>query len=257
MRTERMSVSMSFEDMTEQEEADKLEESRALEKTVFSPERAAGEVRRLSGLCIGHSLDKVRAVDIQSPMAIYLNVNDSTVGPYSDAELRDMLNHREIRGDVLAWKEGDPEWTTLEQCLGLSAPAAAEPTPIAVMSAAAPVAGATPMRGLSPAEALRAKMGTPAAAPEAKEEPAARPQRAAAMADAQFVAAESRRVAEARSEHATKNMLYGALWCIGGTIATVIGYINASSGHGGGRYMVFWGAIVFGGIQFLRGLFGR
>jgi hypothetical protein len=38
-------------------------------------------------------------------------------------------------------------------------------------------------------------------------------------------------------------MLFGALWCIGGIIATVsdLGYI-------------FWGAIVFGAIQFFRGL---
>jgi hypothetical protein len=38
-------------------------------------------------------------------------------------------------------------------------------------------------------------------------------------------------------------MLYGALWCGGGTIATManIGFF-------------FWGAIIFGGIQLVRGL---
>jgi hypothetical protein len=43
---------------------------------------------------------------------------------------------------------------------------------------------------------------------------------------------------------AGKDMLYGALWCIGGTIATIsnVGFI-------------FWGAILFGGIQFLKGLY--
>jgi len=42
---------------------------------------------------------------------------------------------------------------------------------------------------------------------------------------------------------AKKDMLYGALWCIGGTVLTLsnIGFI-------------FWGAILFGGIQFFRGL---
>jgi len=42
---------------------------------------------------------------------------------------------------------------------------------------------------------------------------------------------------------ANKDLIYGALWCIGGIVATAaeIGYI-------------FWGAIVFGGIQFLKGL---
>lgn len=47
----------------------------------------------------------------------------------------------------------------------------------------------------------------------------------------------------AKKAKANKDMLYGGLWCAGGTIATMadIGYI-------------FWGAIVFGGIQFFRGL---
>jgi len=46
------------------------------------------------------------------------------------------------------------------------------------------------------------------------------------------------------SERANKDMLYGGLWCLGGTVLTLmdIGFI-------------FWGAIVFGAIQFLRGLF--
>jgi hypothetical protein len=48
---------------------------------------------------------------------------------------------------------------------------------------------------------------------------------------------------KAKLEKAKKEMLYGALWCIGGTLATAaqIGFI-------------FWGAILFGTIQFLRGL---
>ena len=46
-----------------------------------------------------------------------------------------------------------------------------------------------------------------------------------------------------RNQRANKNMLYGALWCIGGTIATL-----ADFGY------IFWGAIVFGAIQFFAGL---
>ena len=43
--------------------------------------------------------------------------------------------------------------------------------------------------------------------------------------------------------HIDKDVLYGALWCAGGIIATVadIGFI-------------FWGAIVFGGYQLIKGL---
>ncbi|TDW44335.1 hypothetical protein EV144_10988 [Flavobacterium sp. 270] len=48
---------------------------------------------------------------------------------------------------------------------------------------------------------------------------------------------------EATQGQAKKDMLYGALWCVGGTILTLshIGFI-------------FWGAIVFGGIQFFKGV---
>ncbi len=46
----------------------------------------------------------------------------------------------------------------------------------------------------------------------------------------------------AQNEGAKKDMLYGALWCVGGTVLTIadVGFI-------------FWGAIVFGAIQFIRG----
>jgi hypothetical protein len=49
-------------------------------------------------------------------------------------------------------------------------------------------------------------------------------------------------IQEAKKERANKDMLYGALWCIGGIVATAadIGFI-------------FWGAIVFGAIQFIKG----
>lgn len=55
---------------------------------------------------------------------------------------------------------------------------------------------------------------------------------------------------EAIREAGKKNMLYGALWCIGGIVVTAVTYSAAS---GGGTYIVTWGAIVFGTIQFFRG----
>jgi hypothetical protein len=45
-------------------------------------------------------------------------------------------------------------------------------------------------------------------------------------------------------QEAIKDMLYGALWCIGGTVATLADF-----------GFVFWGAIVFGGIQFFQGVY--
>jgi hypothetical protein len=47
-----------------------------------------------------------------------------------------------------------------------------------------------------------------------------------------------------------KNMLYGALWCMGGIIVTTVTYIMAGEG---GTYIVTWGAIVFGAFQFFKG----
>ena len=47
----------------------------------------------------------------------------------------------------------------------------------------------------------------------------------------------------AKKARAHKDILYGALWCVGGIVLTVahIGFI-------------FWGAIIFGGFQFFKGL---
>jgi len=56
---------------------------------------------------------------------------------------------------------------------------------------------------------------------------------------------------DAKRQRAKKDMLYGGLWFFGGLIVTIVTYSSAS---GGGRYVVAWGAIIFGGIQFFRGL---
>jgi hypothetical protein len=48
-----------------------------------------------------------------------------------------------------------------------------------------------------------------------------------------------------------RNMAFGSLWCIGGTVVTVV---TLSMAANGGTYVVAWGAIVFGALQFLRGL---
>lgn len=57
-----------------------------------------------------------------------------------------------------------------------------------------------------------------------------------------------------KKEAGNKNMLYGALWCIGGLLVTFLTYSAASNG---GTYVVAWGAVVFGAIQFFRGVFQR
>ena len=62
----------------------------------------------------------------------------------------------------------------------------------------------------------------------------------------------TRVVSEAKSKAGKKNMVYGALWCVGGIIVTAVTYSSASDG--GGHYVVAWGAIIFGAIQFFRGV---
>jgi hypothetical protein len=51
-----------------------------------------------------------------------------------------------------------------------------------------------------------------------------------------------KQIKDAKKEGANKDMLYGALWCIGGIVATVADF-----------GFIFWGAIVFGAIQFIKG----
>ena len=66
---------------------------------------------------------------------------------------------------------------------------------------------------------------------------------------------EYKRSPEGRRELANKyrrHMIFGLLWVAGGTLATVATYSAASEG---GTYFIFWGAIVFGAIDFLYGLF--
>lgn len=60
--------------------------------------------------------------------------------------------------------------------------------------------------------------------------------------------------AQARADAGGRNMLYGALWTIGGLALTGFSYMSATGSPGGGRYIVAYGAIVGGIVQFIRGL---
>lgn len=57
-------------------------------------------------------------------------------------------------------------------------------------------------------------------------------------------------ITEAKRKQANKDMLVGGLWCVGGLVVTIATMAAAS---GGGTYVVAWGAIIFGAIQFIRG----
>lgn len=53
---------------------------------------------------------------------------------------------------------------------------------------------------------------------------------------------------------ARKNMVTGSIWCVGGIAVTMLTYSSAAAAPGGGGYVVAWGAIVFGGWRFIRGM---
>lgn len=68
----------------------------------------------------------------------------------------------------------------------------------------------------------------------------------AAMVIANLIQSES----AAYSTAGKQNMIFGALWFFGGVAVTVFTKMGAGAG---GVYIVAWGAIVFGAVQFIRG----
>lgn len=64
----------------------------------------------------------------------------------------------------------------------------------------------------------------------------------------------SRIRAEAIRKAARKNMAIGAIVCIIGLVVTIGSYSAAAASSTGGSYVVAWGAVIFGGTQFFRGL---
>lgn len=58
---------------------------------------------------------------------------------------------------------------------------------------------------------------------------------------------------QAYKEQGIKNMSTGGLWFVGGSLVTGGTYYLAS--EQGGTYFMTWGAIIFGGFQFLQGAY--
>lgn len=57
-----------------------------------------------------------------------------------------------------------------------------------------------------------------------------------------------------KGRNGRSQMMAGLAWCIGGVVVTMVSYMMAASGPGGGSYIVAWGAILFGGARVLKGL---
>lgn len=65
----------------------------------------------------------------------------------------------------------------------------------------------------------------------------------------QFYMRKFRQDAQPYKDQASSQMLKGIAWLVGGLVLTYIGYAAAS--EQGGRYTIFYGAIIFGGWQAL------
>lgn len=59
--------------------------------------------------------------------------------------------------------------------------------------------------------------------------------------------------ADSYNDGQSANMLFGALWCIGGIVFTAVSYDMVQESVG--TYFIAFGAIIYGGWQFLKGLF--
>lgn len=53
-----------------------------------------------------------------------------------------------------------------------------------------------------------------------------------------------------------RNMLLGLVWCVGGSVVTLFTYQQAMANPLGDKYVLAWGAVVFGFFQFVSGLTG-
>lgn len=69
--------------------------------------------------------------------------------------------------------------------------------------------------------------------------------------------AEQLQQARQRGDGGGRDMLVGGAFFVGGTAFTAMSYMDAGTRPGGGTYVVCWGAILFGLVQFLRGIVKR
>jgi hypothetical protein len=158
-------------------------------------------------------------------MQLYIHRDGQQFGPYPEDQARQFLASGELSAGDLAWHEGAAGWAPLSDVLkpipAASTPAAASPIPAASPAASPSAAAAAKPRA-------RAASASQGAAPDALK----RAQRSAGL----------------------RAMGFGALFFLGGSGFTIYSYMSATSNPSGGRYVVTWGAIIFGAIRFGRGL---
>ena len=164
--------------------------------------------------------------------------------------------------DDLAFYDGAEDWVPLSEVPGVSAPAPVEPahssapdwvpprrdtlppepgTPYVETAATPPPVGVLP----APIQRVPTPAPTPNAAPRDLAPGAARSSSARPGGDP---------YRSALRAAAIKNMGIGGLFFVGGSAVTVFSYEAATENPHGGSYVMAWGAILFGGIQLVKGI---
>ncbi len=194
-------------------------------------------------------------------MHIYIHRDGRQLGPYSVDDAKRSLASGDLRPEDLAWHEGAADWQPLAQVLTFSPEA--PPTPVAAPApAVAPAANRDwipPRRSTAPASlgvtivpGYRTEADIVGNALERPNPPASTAVPGNVMGPARKRSRSNAMSSPLRSIGA-RNMTIGGLICVVGLGVTVFSYLAAAESPGGGTYFVAWGAVVFGGIQFIRG----
>ncbi len=185
-------------------------------------------------------------------MQLYIHRDGQQYGPYSLEEARDYLASGSLAPDDLAWHDGAADWIPLGSVTELAP--APQPEP-ALQRAAIParrVSNGT--TSAATAQGRPASTDTPSrvstgSSPSREAAIASRTRRTTRRGGAAGYR-DSRRQQRSRG---IQNMIVGGVSCTAGLVITGVTYSMASSGPGG-VYVIAWGAILFGGWRFFRGI---
>ena len=186
------------------------------------------------------SLSSIRAASMQ----IYIHREGQQFGPYSVEEAKEHLAAGSLRAADMAWHEGMADWMPLAQLEGM-APAAAPTVP-------------KPVQMTQPSWIPPKRTGD--SSPTVRSVVSAAPAPAAPITTSDGAVRSSRKsssknpITQRQRAVGVQNMGLGALWFIGGSAVTLFSYEAAAETPGGGHYFLAWGAIIFGGIQFVKGV---
>jgi len=190
-------------------------------------------------------------------MQIYIHRDGQQFGPYSLEQAQDYLRSGDLLAEDLAWHEGAADWMPLAGVVGVA--------PVAALSSVgAPTQGSVPAwvpprrTEASFSSAARSAPGggdvatSSALAERGPTNPGGAP--SGNVVRRRRSSSSNNGFRQGQRAMGLRNMLLGALFCLGGTAVTVFSYEVATSDSGHGVYLVTWGAIIFGGIRFLKGL---